>query len=162
MSKILTLPVLIILSFLTFGNSTELNTLNETEYEKNLNIASELYLKKKEIPESVLIKLVPENYTEFRMYYGTTRSDHKLGETGLFYKTTRLIFEQVILKKNNNFYLPSLKLISFADGEFAEEFIKYLELIIKMDKEKFCKSISGKKYVNHNPIKYYSELNKCE
>lgn len=162
MSKILTLPVLIILSFLTFGNSTELNTLNETEYEKNLNIASELYLKKKEIPESVLIKLVPENYTEFRMYYGTTRSDHKLGETDLFYKTTRLIFEQVILKKNNNFYLPSLKLISFADGEFAEEFIKYLELIIKMDKEKFCKSISGKKYVNHNPIKYYSELNKCE
>jgi hypothetical protein len=64
--------------------------------------------------------------------------------------------------QNNNFYLPSLKLISFADGEFAEEFIEYLELIIEMDKEKFCKSINGKEYDKHNPIKYYSKLNKCE
>lgn len=31
-----------------------------------------------------------------------------------------------------------------------------------MDKEKFCKSLSGVKYKNRNPIKYYSELNKCE
>ena len=58
--------------------------------------------------------------------------------------------------------MPSLNLASFADGEYAEEFIEYLELIIKKDKEKFCKSISGIKYRNRNPIKYYSELNKCE
>ena len=154
MNKILTLPFLIIISFLTLGNSTE--------YEKNLNTASELYLEEKEIPESILIKLVPENYTEFGIYYGTTGPDHKLGKTAFFYDTTRLIFEQVTSEKNNVFYLPSLNLASFADGEYAEEFIEYLELIINTDKEKFCKSISEIKYNNRNPIKYYSELNKCE
>ena len=162
MSKILTISVLIIISFLTLGNTTEINTLNETDYEKNINTASELYLKKTQIPDSVLIKLVPKNHIEFRIYYGTTEPDHILGKTEFFYETTRLIFERVISEKNIDFYLPSLKLISFADGEFAEEFTYYLELIIKMDKEKFCKSVSGKEYVKHNPIKYYSELNKCE
>lgn len=162
MNKILTLPVLIILSFLTLGNSTELKTLNETEYEKNLNTASELYLEKKKIPESILIKLVPENYTEFGIYYGTTGPDHKMGKTDFFYATTRLIFEQVTSEKNSDFYLPSLNLASFADGECAEGFIEFLELIINSDKEKFCESLSGIKYKNRNPIKYYSELNKCE
>ncbi|AUP81197.1 hypothetical protein [Flavivirga eckloniae] len=162
MSKILTSPILIIFSFLTWGHLAELKTLNETEYEKNLNTASELYLKKKKIPEAILIKLIPDNYTEFGIYYGTTGPDHKLAETDFFYDTTRLIFEKVTSEKNNDFYLPSLKLISFADGEFAEEFIEYLELIIEMDKEKFCKSIKGKDYTNSNPIKYYLELNNCE
>ncbi|WP_223033633.1 hypothetical protein [Hanstruepera marina] len=162
MNKILTLPFLIIFSFLTFENLTELKTVNETEYEKNLNTASELYLGKKKIPEYILIKLVPENYTEFGLYYGTTGPDHKLGKTDFFYETTRLIFEQVTSEKNSDFYLPSLNLASFADGEYAEEFIEYLELIINADKEKFCESLSGIKYRNRNPIKYYSELNNCE
>lgn len=162
MNKILTLPFLIIISFLTFGNSTKLKTVNEIEYEKNLNTASELYLEKKKIPEFILIKLVPENYTELGLYYGTTGPDHKLGKTDFFYDTTRLIFEQVTSEKKSKFYLPSLNLASFADGEYAEEFIEYLELIINMDKEKFCKSLSRIKYKNRNPIKYYSELNKCE
>ncbi|WP_197276687.1 hypothetical protein [Mangrovimonas sp. ST2L15] len=141
---------------------TELKKWSQTDYEKNLNTASEYYLQKKEIPDSILIKLVPENNAEFHIYYGTTGPDHKLAKTDFFYDTTRLIFEKVSSEKNNNFYLPSLKLISFADGEFAEEFIEYLELIIEMDKEKFCASISGKEYVKHNPFKYYSELHKCE
>ena len=162
MNKILTLPFLIIISFLTFGNSTKLKTVNETEYEKNLNTASQLYLEKKKIPEFILIKLVPENYTEFGLYYGTTGPDHKLGKTDFFYDTTRLIFEQVTSEKKSEFYLPSLNLASFADGEYAEEFIEYLELIINTDKETFCKSLSRIKYKNRNPIKYYSELNKCE
>jgi len=162
MNTILTLPVLLILSFLTLGNSTELNTLNETEYEKNLNTASELYLEKKKIPESVLIKLVPRNHIEFGIFYATTGPKHKMGKTDFFYETTRLIFEQVTSEKNSDFYLPSLNLASFADGEYAGEFIEYLELIINTDKEKFCESLSGIKYKNRNPIKYYSELNKCE
>ena len=162
MNKILTLPFLIIFSFLTFENSIELKSVNETEYEKNLNTVSELYLGKKKIPEYILIKLVPENYTEFGLYYGTTGPDHKLGKTDFFYETTRLIFEQVTSKKNSDFYLPSLNLASFADGKYAEEFIEYLELIINADKEKFCESLSGIKYRNRNPIKYYSELNNCE
>ena len=149
-------------SFLTFENSIELKSVNETEYEKNLNTVSELYLGKKKIPEYILIKLVPKNYTEFGLYYGTTGPDHKLGKTDFFYETTRLIFEQVTSKKNSDFYLPSLNLASFADGEYAEEFIEYLELIINADKEKFCESLSGIKYRNRNPIKYYSELNNCE
>ncbi|AFU70593.1 hypothetical protein P700755_004043 [Psychroflexus torquis ATCC 700755] len=162
MIKFLTLPLLMIFSFLTFGNLTELNTLNVSEYEKNLNTASELYLKENKIPDSILIKLVPENYTEFELYCGTTGPDHNLGKTDFFYETTRLIFEQVTSEKNSDFYLPSLKLISFADGEYAEDFVTYLEIIIKMDKAKFCKSINGKEYIKRNPIKFYSELNKCE
>jgi len=162
MNKILTLPFLIIFSFLTFENSTELKTVNETEYKKNLKTVSELYLGKKKIPKYILIKLVPENYTEFGIYYGTTGPDHELGKTDFFYYTTRLIFEQVSFENNSEFYLPSLNLASFADGEYAEEFIEYLELIINKDKEKFCKSLSEIKYKNRNPIKYYSELNKCE
>jgi len=67
----------------------------------------------------------------------------------------------LISKKNNDFYLPSLMLISFADGEFQEDFIESLELIIKMDKEKFCNSIKGQEYVKQNPIKFYSDLYKC-
>jgi len=51
MNKILTSSFLIIISFLTLGNSSGLKALNEIEYEKNLNIASELYLTKKEIPK---------------------------------------------------------------------------------------------------------------
>ena len=113
MNKILTLSVFIILSFLTLGNSSVLKTLNETEYEKNLNTASELYLEKKKIPESILIILVPENYTEFGIYYGTTGPDHKMGKTNFFYDTTRLIFEQATSEKNSDFYLPSLNLASW-------------------------------------------------
>ena len=162
MKKILILTILITISFLTSGNSSVIKTLNETEYEKNLNTASELYLEKKKIPESILIKLVPKNYTEFGIYYGTTGPDHKMGQTDFFYDTTRMIFEQVTSEKNPDFYLPSLNMASFADGEYAEEFIEYLELIINMNKKKFCESLSGIKLKNRNPIKYYSELNKCE
>lgn len=127
MREILTLPIVIIFSFLTFGNSSELKNLNETGYVKNLDTASQLYFKKKKIPESILIKLVPVNYDEFGKYYETTGPDHKMSKTEFFYDTTRLIFEQVISKNNNDFYLPSLNLASFADGEYAEEFIEYLE-----------------------------------
>ncbi|WP_282160909.1 hypothetical protein [Ulvibacterium marinum] len=162
MSKILILPIIIFFSILNSVNTIELNNLNTTDYEKNLNSATELYLSEKEIPLDILVCLVPKDYSEFELYYGTTYPDHKMAQTGFFYETTQKIFEQVTSVKNNEFYLPSLKLISFADGEFAEEFIEYLELIIGMDKEKFCRAINGKEYVNHNPIKYYAELNKCE
>lgn len=162
MNKTLTLSLLIIFSVLNLKNLTELKAQSETEYKKNLNTASELYLEKKKISDAILIKLVPENYIEFKMYYGTTSPDHKLAETDFFYNTTQLIFEKVISEKNNDFYIPSLKLISFADGEFAEDFIEYLELIIEIDQNKFCKSINGKEFVKRNPIKYYSELHKCD
>lgn len=162
MSKIFTLPIVIIFSLLIQNIFPKSKVLSENAYEKNLNSASVYYLQKKKIPESILLKLVPENQIEFNIYYGTTESGHKLAETNFFYDTTRIIFEQVTSNKNNNFYLPSLKLISFADGEFAEGFIQHLEIIIKMDEEKFCKSISGKEYAKYNPIKYYSELIKCE
>ena len=161
MSKILKASFLIIICFLTLGNSFDLKVQNTTDYEKNLNVAAELYLSKKDIHLNMLLSLVPIDHADFELYYGTTAPDHKLGKTDFFYETTRLIFEQVTSKKNNDFYLPSLKLISFADGEFAEDFIDYLKLIIEMDKEKFCNSINGKEYVKRNPIKYYSELNNC-
>jgi len=93
MNKILAISISVFISFLIIGSSTELHTLNQTDYEENLNFASELYLKKKEIPISVLLKLVPKNHDEFGLYYGTTESDNILGETDFFYDTTRLIFE---------------------------------------------------------------------
>ncbi|QJP33339.1 hypothetical protein F0365_02395 [Nonlabens sp. Ci31] len=99
MIKFFTLPLLMIFSFLTFGNLTELNTQNESEYEKNLNTAAELYLKEYKIPDSILIKLVPKNHIEFELYYRTTGPEHNLGKTDFFYETTGLIFEQVISKK---------------------------------------------------------------
>ncbi len=136
--------------------------LNQTEYESNLNICSQLYLKKEKIPKLNLLKLVPKSYKEFEFFYSTTYPNHKLRNTDFFYEITCKIFEQVTEKKDNEFYIPSLNLASYADGEFAEEFIEYLELIISSDKEKFCKSLSEIKLKDRNPIKYYVELNKCE
>lgn len=149
------------ISCFSIGNITKSKIQVETEYEKNLNIASKLYLEKKKIPLVVLMELVPENHAEFSLYYRTTDSEHKLGQTDFFYETSRLIFEQVTMHKNDDFYLPSLQLLSFADGEFAEEYIEYLEIIIAMDVAKFCKSIKGNDYVKRNPMKYFSESNNC-
>lgn len=153
---------LIIIGFLVLGSTTYSKALNYSDYDDNLKVAGELYLLKKDIPLDVLLGLVPKDDSEFELYYGTTYPDHRLNETGFFYETTRQIFEQVTSERNDDFYLPSLKLISFADGEFAEEFIEYLEKIIEMDKEKFCESINGKGYTEYNPIKYYSDLNRCD
>ena len=130
----------------------------ETEYLENLKLASDLYLKKEKIPDAVLLNLVPKNHPEFEHYYGTTYPENRMYETSFFHDSSQKIFEKVIDSKNDRFYLPSLQLISFADGEYAEGFIEYLELIIEMDKEKFCKSINGKEYANQNPIKYYSDI----
>lgn len=155
--------IFLLFSLLSFENSIERNEfLNQTEYETNLNICSQLYLKKEKIPKPNLLKLVPENYKEFEFFYSTTYPNHKLGNTDFFYEITRKIFEQVTEKKDNEFYIPSLNLASYADGEFAEEFIEYLELIINSDNEKFCKSLNEIKLKDRNPIKYYIELNKCE
>ena len=161
MIKILTVPVLLIISFFNLGNVTISKMQIETEYIKNMNIASKLYLEKKKIPLTVLMELVTDNYTEFSIFYSTTGSDHKLGQTDFFYHTSRLIFTQVTMHKNDDFYLPSLQLLSFADGEFAEEFIEYLEVIITMDPEKFCNAVKGNGYVKRNPMKYFSESNNC-
>lgn len=136
--------------------------LHETVYEKNLYIASEYYLSALKIPDSILLKLVPEDHKEFGLYYGTTGPDHKLGKTSFFYETTELIFEQVVSEDNDDFYMPSIQLASFADGEYAEGFLDKLELIIKSDTIRFCESITGKEFTRENPIKYYSEEYKCK
>lgn len=153
---------LLLTTFLNFGYLTILKSQNLSEYDKNLNKASELYLKDIKISESILLKLVPQNYDEFSKYYETTSFDHDLGDTDFFYRTTQMIFDEVILKNNVDFYLPSLRLASFADGEYAEDFIYNLELIIEMDERKFCESIKGKDYSSLKPIKFYSELKSCE
>jgi len=135
---------------------------NLDNYIQNLNTASVLYLSQKEIPKSVLLDLVPKNDKEFSLYYETTYPEHKLAETDFFNRTTIMIFNQVINHRNEDFYLPSLNLISFADGEFGEIFIEYLQKIIDIDQRKFCISISQKEYSKSNPIKHYSELNGCK
>ncbi|WP_299684480.1 hypothetical protein [uncultured Dokdonia sp.] len=151
--------IVLISAFLTLVNFHTLKAQNIDHYAKNINAAIKLYSEKKNIPKPILLKLVPKNYTEFGVYYGTTYPDQGVSEISFFYDTSKLIFRSAF--DDEDFYLPSLQLISFADGEFAEEFTKYLELIIENDKDKFCNTIQGKKYVNHNPIKYYSELYGC-
>jgi len=131
----------------------------ESEYNKNLKIASDLFLSKKKIPNNILLKLVPENDSEFVLFYGTTSPDSKIANTQFFEITTQLIFDQLIKHNNEAFYLLCLQLASFADGEFADLFRYNLEAIIKQDKIKFCESIKGKRYTAYNPMKYYAVEN---
>ncbi len=155
---------LLLILFTLFCAILSLNLWAEqpNDYEKNLKAATKLYLFKQEISDTILLKLVPKNELEFDLLYDTTNQDNELGKTSFFYETTRLIFDKVIKEDNDKFYLPSLKLISFADGEFGEEFIQHLELIIKLDNQKFCDSMKGKDFANNNPLKYYIEKYKCE
>ena len=131
-------------------------------YKENLKLATKLFISKSDIPDSVLIKLVPKNIEEFILLYQTTSPDSEMQKTGFFYKITQNIFDKVIIENDNDFYLPSLQLASFADGEFGEGFIENLEKIIELDTNKFCESIKGKEYSSQNPIKYYAEQNKCK
>ena len=132
------------------------------EYINNLKIASELFLSKSEIPETVLLGLVPYSHDEFELYYATTYPDNKLQDSQFFYISTKMIFKKVTIENSENFYLPSFQLASFADGEYGEEFIEFLEEIINIDNKKFCESVKGKGYAKHNPIKYYYDELKCK
>nr|WP_320022219.1 hypothetical protein [uncultured Draconibacterium sp.] len=135
---------------------------HETKYQKNLKLASDLFIAKSELPDTVLLKLVPDNYDELELLYETTSPDSNLENTGFFSNVIQQIFDKYIIEKKEKFYLPCLQLASFADGEFGEEFIDNLKVIIKLDKNKFCESIKGKEYADRNPIKYYSEQNDCK
>jgi len=161
MKRIYEIYPFLVFVFFIIGNSIALKAQIGTDYESNLNAASEFYLNNKEIPDIILMGLVPDNQEEFSIYYGTTWPDHNLGKTDFFEETTIKIFEQVTLKNKDEFYMPSLKLLSFSDGEFAAYFIPYLEEIIEMDKEKFCASITGQAYLDSNPMNYYYELHHC-
>ncbi|MBK7212091.1 MAG: hypothetical protein IPH88_02090 [Bacteroidales bacterium] len=134
----------------------------ESLYQGNLRLASELFIAKKELPDSVLLKLVPCTDEEFAILYGTTSPGNSLQSTGFFSEVTQQIFNRTIIDRKENFYLPSLQLASFADGEFGEDFTDNLEKIILLDKSKFCKSIKGKSYADRNPIKYFARVNRCE
>ena len=154
--------ILILVISITFGFSNLLVAQNLSSYSENLNKACDFYMNEMKIPKSILLKLVPNNYDEFKKYYETTYANIELAKTGFFYETTEKIFNEVIENNNEDFYLPSLRLASYADGEYAEGFIEKLKLIIKMNEKKFCKSIQDKDYANYNPIEYYAELYNCE
>ncbi len=153
MLKIVLLVWLLSVSLTTYAQ--------ESDYQKNLNVASELFLANSQIPDSVLLKLVPDNNIDFELLYGTTFPDNKMKNTGFFYKITQQIFDKIIIQKKEVFYLPSIQLASFADGEFGKDFTDNLEKIIKQSTDKFCRSVRDKKYSDHNPIKYYLIKNKC-
>jgi hypothetical protein len=148
-----------IATFILFVFLTPQINAQETNYQKNLKLASDIFISKLELPDSVLLKLVPDSFEEFKLLYGTTHPDSKMQKTGFFYTVTQKIFDKVIVEKKENFYLPSLQLASFADGEFGEGFVDNLKVIIKLDKNKFCTSIKGKRYADHNPIRYLAEEN---
>ena len=131
-------------------------------YERTLDTISKSYLSNKKISKAELLKLIPKTHHEFSLYYQTTGPDHILYDTNFFYDSARMIFEQVLNEKNEKFYLPSLKLASYAYGEFVEGFIENLDLIINMNKVKFCESVKEKELAELDLIKYYYELNKCD
>ena len=133
-----------------------------TSYQDNLQLASDLLSSKRELPDSVLLKLVPNNYKEFDLLYGTTYPNNKMQKTGFFYTVTDRIFDKFITEKKEQFYLPAIQLASFADGEFGEVFVDKLKIIIEVDKAKFCKAIKGKWFLHHNPIKYFAVQNDCK
>ncbi len=134
----------------------------ESEYQKNLKVATDLFSAKSLLPDSVLRKLAPDTDGDFRLLYGTTDPGNKMQNSGFFEKVTQQIFDKYIVEQKEEFYLPILKLISFADGEFGEHFTDNLEVIIGMDKAKFCASIKGANFANHNPIKFFAEQNQCK
>lgn len=98
----------------------------DINYQKNLKLATDLFIAKKELSDTVLITLVPNNYNEFKLLYGTTYPGNKMQNTRFFYNVTQLIFDKFIIEKKEKFYLPSLQLSSFADGEFGESFVENL------------------------------------
>ncbi len=117
----------ILILFFTFLLISQSYT-QENDYQKNLKIATHLFLAKSDLPDSVLLKLIPKNNEEFsQFYYTTTITKTELEKAGFFYLVTQQIFDKVIKEKNERFYLPSLQLASFADGEYAELFIPNLE-----------------------------------
>jgi len=172
--KISTFLILFFIPFLINGKTIELTDnsrisfdnksiiTQQKNYEENLNLVAELYLSKSNIPEKLLLQIIPKNHNEFEIYYGTTNPENELSKTAFFIEITNMIFEKVTVDKNEKFYLPSLQFASFADGEFYETFVFYLEMIIKIDRKKFCDSVKGKEYFERNPIKYYYEENNCE
>ena len=172
--KISTFLILFFIPFLINGKTIELTDnsrisfdnksiiTQQKNYEENLNLVAELYLSKSNIPEKLLLQIIPKSHNEFEIYYGTTNPENELSETAFFIEITNMIFEKVTVDKNEKFYLPSLQFASFADGEFYETFVFYLEMIIKIDRKKFCDSVKGKEYFERNPIKYYYEENNCE
>ena len=134
----------------------------DSPYQENLRVASELFIAERELPDSVLLRLVPKNDEEFALLYGSTSPGNSLQNTGFFSAVTQQIFNRTLIDRKEIFYLPCLQLASFADGEFGEDFTDNLEKIIALDRSKFCKSIKGKSYADRNPIKYFAVENKCE
>ncbi len=134
----------------------------DTGYQKNLEFATDLFIAQPELPDSVLLKLVPDSHEEFRLLYGTTYPGNKMQSTEFFYDVTQQIFDKVIIGKNEQFYLPGIQLASFADGEFGESFVDNLEIIIALDINKFCTTIRGKEFAEHNPVKSFAEQYDCK
>jgi hypothetical protein len=142
------------------NSADSLDLIND--YKSNLDSAAEFYLNKTDIPDEILLSLIPSNNQEFGIYYSTTYPNNELNNSGFFYSTSVIIFRRFIIDHKENFYLPSLLLASFADGEYAETFIDYLEQIISLDSVRFCESVRDKEYLKKNPIKYYFEILKCD
>ncbi len=63
MSKLLKISLPIAICFSVLVNSAEIKSQN-TDYEKGLNITTQLYLLKKEISSNILLGLVPKNDSE--------------------------------------------------------------------------------------------------
>jgi hypothetical protein len=146
MMKIATLVVFVFVTIQTYAQ--------ETNYQKNLKLASELLFAESEFADRILLRLVPDNYEEFDIFYGTTHSSSKMRNTGSFHPVTQQIFDRYIVEKKEAFYSPSIQLASLADGGFGEPLVENLLIIITLDKNKFCESIKGKEFANHNPTKY--------
>jgi len=164
--EIIRASVLILLVLLSSTSMSQIYSTDSldiiNDYKVNLDSAAEFYLNRTEIPDKILLNLIPSNNQEFGIYYSTTYPNNDLNNSGFFYSTSETIFKRFLIEHKEYFYLPSLQLASFADGEYAETFINYLEQIISIDSVKFCDSVRDKDYMRKNPIKYYFEKLKCD
>ncbi len=138
-----------------------------SEYREELKKAWALFTFNQELTDDVLVKLVPNNYGEFALYFNTTVIGNEFYSVDFFEKTSNQIFEKAVNDENKMFYEISIKLASFSDAEyqnelFAEDFIYYLEKLIEMNISKFCKTVKNKEYSNIYRIKYYVELYNCK
>ncbi|MDC8005005.1 hypothetical protein POV27_13160 [Aureisphaera galaxeae] len=147
---------------LTLGTVSSSLRAEEIDYDFRFDMACEYYINGLEIPEDILLDVVPYSDEEFSTFY--YRSAEELEEFGyeFFYDVSGKIFEKAFVPEKKAFYTASLRLASFADGEFGEYYIEELEDIIAKDTGRFCAMAKGQSYSKFNPIKYFLEANNCD
>ncbi|GAB5401504.1 MAG: hypothetical protein Aureis2KO_30890 [Aureisphaera sp.] len=134
----------------------------ENDYSFRFDMACEFFVNGKEIPDEVLLNVLPYGASEFTLFYERSTSELLEGDTDFFYYVSNTIFEKGITSGKIEFYNAALRLASYADGEFGAYYIEELEVLIESDPGKFCAMAKGQSYAHNNPIKYFLKEYDCD